>query len=352
MARPGQIDITPWGDRRRLKVGLLGGSFNPAHPGHIHASLSALTRLGLDQVWMLVSPQNPLKPVAGMAPMDERLAGARAISEAHPRLTATAIESALGTRYTADTIAVLKRRFPRIRFVWLMGADNLAQIPRWNHWLDIFRALPIAVIDRPLYSRSVLSGKAAKRFAHARVPARRLADQPAPAWTFLHIRRHPASASSIRAQAGLSLSSSPTSTVPMENTINQIAPQPQASGLALESPSKAASADALDLVTRTLDEHKAEDIVTIDLKGRTSLCDYMVIATGQSQRQVGAMAEHVVERLKTVGIRASTEGMEGCDWVLIDGGDIIVHLFRPEVRSFYNLEKMWAAPQSVPLAGE
>lgn len=355
MARSGQVDITPWGDRRRLKVGLLGGSFNPAHPGHMHAALSALTRLGLDQVWMLVSPQNPLKPVAGMASMDERLASARAISEGHPHLTATAIESALGTRYTADTIAVLRRRFPRIRFVWLMGADNLAQIPRWNQWLDIFRSLPIAVVDRPLYSRTVLSGKAPRRFAHARVPPRRLAGSPPPAWTFLHIRRHPASASSIRAQAGLSLPSSPTSTVSpvsMENAINQIAPNPQTSGLGSHSSGKATSADALDLVVRTLDEHKAEDIVTIDLKGRTSLCDYMVIATGQSQRQVGAMADHVVERLKTLGVRASTEGMEGCDWVLIDGGDIIVHLFRPEVRSFYNLEKMWGAPQSVPLAGE
>jgi nicotinate-nucleotide adenylyltransferase len=342
MARSGQADISPWGDRRRLAAGLLGGSFNPAHQGHLHAGLSALTRLGLDQVWLLVSPQNPLKSRQEMAPLAARLASARAISASHPRLAATAIETALGTRYTADTIAVLKRRFPRIRFVWLMGADNLIQIPRWGHWLDIFRALPIAVVDRPMYSRAALSAKAPKRFAHARVPPRRLAGSAAPAWTFLHIRRHPASASSIRAQAGLSLFPSQS---PKESTINQITSQSQTAeaeaSMPLESSGKAAVADALDLITRTLDDHKAENIVVIDLRGRTSLCDYMVVATGQSQRQVGAMAEHVVERLKSMGVRSSTEGLEGCDWVLIDGGDIIVHLFRPEVRTFYNLEKMW-----------
>lgn len=206
MAKSGPVEISPWGDRRRLWVGLLGGSFNPAHQGHIHVALSALTRLGLDQVWLLVSPQNPLKSTAEMAPQADRLASARALIGNHPRVIATTLESKLGTRYTADAIALLKRRFPHIHFVWIMGADNLAQIPQWNHWLDIFRALPIAVADRPLYSRAGVSAKAAKRFANARVTPRQIKTASLPAWTFLHIRRHPASASSIRAQAGLSLS--------------------------------------------------------------------------------------------------------------------------------------------------
>lgn len=109
-----------------------------------------------------------------------------------------------------------------------------------------------------------------------------------------------------------------------------------------------AAEDLVDLVTTSLDDDKAEDILVIDLCGKTSLADHMVIATGRSQRQVGAMATHLMERLKAAGSRGSVEGMPQCDWVLIDGGDILVHLFRPEVRAFYNLEKMWLGPRATP----
>ena len=119
-----------------MVVGLLGGSFDPAHAGHVHITREALKRFGLDRVWWLVSPQNPLKRTADMAPLGERLAGARALSPDR-RVVATAIESDLGTRYTADTLDALARSFPRTRFVWLMGADNLGQIPRWQRWTDI-----------------------------------------------------------------------------------------------------------------------------------------------------------------------------------------------------------------------
>lgn len=186
----------------RLRVGLLGGSFNPAHEGHLHISLAALRSLGLDRVWWLVSPQNPLKPAKGMAPHAERLAAARSMAR-HPRIVVTGIESRLNTRYTADTLVRLARRYPRIRFVWLMGADNLIQIPRWRGWTRIFHSVPVAVLARPTYSRPALSGAAAHRFAWARVSGRRahlLADLPPPAWTFLFIRRHPASATAIRAR--------------------------------------------------------------------------------------------------------------------------------------------------------
>ncbi|WP_207477897.1 nicotinate-nucleotide adenylyltransferase [Arenibaculum pallidiluteum] len=183
-----------------LAVGLLGGSFNPAHAGHRHASLEALRRLGLDAVWWLVSPQNPLKARAGMAPLAERLAGARAAAR-HPRIVPTAIESSLGSVYTAETLARLRAFFPRTRFVWLMGADNLIQIPRWQHWERIFRDVPVAVMDRPPYSSKALVGKAAQRFRGRRlkVPrARRLARTAPPAWVFLTHPLHPASASEIR----------------------------------------------------------------------------------------------------------------------------------------------------------
>ncbi len=199
MASAGRGEINRWGDRRRLRVGLLGGSFNPAHDGHRYVALTALKRLGLDQVWLLVSPQNPLKPVAGMAPFADRLAGADRMCGRHPHLRACGVETAWGTQRTADTLALFVRSFPRIRFVWLMGADNLMQIHRWSRWRRIFGTVPVAVIDRGPYSFRSLAAKAARRMAGARITREReLADHPPPAWVFLAVRRHPASASALR----------------------------------------------------------------------------------------------------------------------------------------------------------
>jgi len=183
-----------------LKVGLLGGSFNPAHDGHLHISRLALRRLALDQVWWLVSPQNPLKPAAGMASIEERMAAARA-QATDARIRVGAIEAELGTRYTVDTLAALKTRFPGVRFVWLMGADILVQMPRWKRWRSVFRAVPIAVFGRPTYSLKAVSGQVARRFVAARRLASRapdLAEMGPPAWVFLRIPLHPASASRIR----------------------------------------------------------------------------------------------------------------------------------------------------------
>ncbi len=137
--------------RKGLAVGLLGGSFNPAHGGHRRMSLAAMKRLRLDEVWWLVSPQNPLKPVAGMAPLAARLASARAVAR-HPRIRVSAIEAELGTQLTVDTVQALRRRFPQLRFVWLMGADNLLQFHRWADWRTIARTVPIVVLARPLYA--------------------------------------------------------------------------------------------------------------------------------------------------------------------------------------------------------
>lgn len=183
-----------------LKVGLLGGSFNPAHDGHRFISLYAMKALGLDRVWWLVSPQNPLKPAAGMAGLEDRLEEARGVAR-HPRIQVTALEAALGTRFTADTLAALKKRHPRTRFVWLMGADNLSQIPRWRRWTRIFGLVPVAVFRRPTYSLSASRGKAAQRFSRRRVDqqrARSLAGRKPPAWVFLQNPLHPASATAIR----------------------------------------------------------------------------------------------------------------------------------------------------------
>ncbi len=188
-------------DLRGLRVGLLGGSFNPAHDGHRHISLLALELLRLDQLWWLISPQNPLKPEAGMAPVAERLAAAESVAR-DPRIWVSDIESELETRHTADTVRVLKRRFPDTKFVWIMGADNLVQIPEWENWTAIFATVPVAIFDRPSYSSKALAGKAARRLDRWRVDeseARGLADRTPPAWTFFHTPLHPASATRIRA---------------------------------------------------------------------------------------------------------------------------------------------------------
>ena len=183
----------------RLKIGLLGGSFNPAHEGHRHISLLALKQLQLDQVWWLVSPQNPLKEQKGMAPLAERLAGAAAMAR-HPAIRASDLESRLGTRYTVDTLAALRRRWPRHGFVWMMGADNLLQLPRWHRWTEIVETTPMAIFNRPGQGHRTLAGAAAARYAGYRVrnPAM-LPLARAPAWCFLFTRLHPASSTAIRA---------------------------------------------------------------------------------------------------------------------------------------------------------
>jgi nicotinate-nucleotide adenylyltransferase len=187
-----------------MRIGLLGGSFNPAHAGHRHIIDLARRCLRLDQVWLLVSPGNPLKPQRGMAPLGERAASARTIADGR-RIVASTIELAFGTRYTVDTLRRLLQRFPRVRFVWLMGADILEQLPRWRRWLEIVRRIPFAVLPRPGYNHRALAGRAARRLACARRPmptAAVLADLAAPAWVFLRVPQHGASASAIRASRG------------------------------------------------------------------------------------------------------------------------------------------------------
>jgi nicotinate-nucleotide adenylyltransferase len=196
--------IPRFGDRRRIRIGLLGGSFNPAHAGHRHVIDISRRRLRLDQVWLLVSPGNPLKPRSGMAPLDARLASARAIADGR-RIVASAIEAAFGTRYTVDTLRMLLQRFPRAHFVWLMGADILEQLPRWRRWLEIVRRIPFAVLPRPGYNHRALAGRAARRLAGARRAMRSaavLCDFAAPAWVFLCVPQHAVSASAIRASRG------------------------------------------------------------------------------------------------------------------------------------------------------
>jgi nicotinate-nucleotide adenylyltransferase len=188
---------------RRLMTltGLLGGSFNPAHGGHRRVSLAAMAALGLDEIWWLVSPGNPLKPAADMAPLPARLASARLMARRAP-IRVTAIERALGTIYTADTLAALVRRFPDRRFVWLMGADNLAQFHRWRDWRRIAALVPIAVIGRPGYDGRALKAPAwgwLRRFVRPASMARDWTLWRPPALVLLRLPPDPTSATALRA---------------------------------------------------------------------------------------------------------------------------------------------------------
>jgi nicotinate-nucleotide adenylyltransferase len=183
-----------------LRIGLLGGSFNPPHAAHRELSLFALKRLQLDRVWWLVSPGNPLKDTRALPALTTRISAARDVAD-HPAIEVTGIEAALGTRYTVDTIAALRRRFPNVRFVWLMGADNLAQFHRWRDWERIARQVPLAVIDRPTDSFRALASPAAQalsRYRHNENQAAQLAGLDAPAWMFLHGMKSPISSTELR----------------------------------------------------------------------------------------------------------------------------------------------------------
>jgi nicotinate-nucleotide adenylyltransferase len=197
--RPLRADEAPRPAVRR-RIGLLGGSFNPAHQGHRSVSLQAMRQLRLDQVWWLVSPQNPLKEATGMAPLEQRLASARSVAAGHPRLVVTDLEQRLGTRYSIDTLRWLTRRC-RARFVWLIGADILLQLPHWRDWRRLVGLVPIAVVDREPYSYRALAGLAARRYAANRLSGRGapgLADGDPPAWVYLRLRRQKTSSTAIR----------------------------------------------------------------------------------------------------------------------------------------------------------
>ncbi|QMU58608.1 MAG: nicotinate-nucleotide adenylyltransferase [Boseongicola sp.] len=191
VARPGRV------------IGLLGGSFDPAHEGHRHISLEALKRFGLDEVWWLVSPGNPLK-ARGPAPLEERLARARDVMQ-HPRILVTALEERMGTRYTAATLQALQAQYPGVTFVWLMGADNLAQFHLWDSWRDIFAMVPIGILARPGERISARMSPAARYFRSDRLRARealKLAHVGAPAWCFVNVPMSAESSTAIRARFG------------------------------------------------------------------------------------------------------------------------------------------------------
>jgi nicotinate-nucleotide adenylyltransferase len=211
------VDKPPRSDLVRLpphgpgmRIGIFGGSFDPPHEGHLAVSLTALKVLGLDQVWWLVSPHNPLKPNAPSQDLERRIDAARALAR-DPRIKVTGVEAALGTKYTAETLRKLKPRLTGVDLVWMMGADNLANFHRWRDWQAIAANIPLAVFNRPGSALPALASPAARTLAGSRIAeshAGALAGIPAPAWVFLSSPHIPLSSTEIRAAAaGKTLSS-------------------------------------------------------------------------------------------------------------------------------------------------
>jgi len=185
------------------RIGLLGGSFNPPHRAHVAISEAVLRRLGLDQIWWLVSPGNPLKDHGDLAPLGQRMAACRALVT-NPNIKVTALEAELGSSATAVTLAYLKRRSPGVHFVWVMGGDNLAGFHRWNAWRQIAAMMPFVVADRPQWRLRALSAPAARALAAWRIPeqgSRGLPLRRPPAWVYLGVRLYDDSSTALRARA-------------------------------------------------------------------------------------------------------------------------------------------------------
>jgi nicotinate-nucleotide adenylyltransferase len=217
---PARIKARPPHAASGQAIGLLGGSFNPPHIAHRLISEAALKRLGLDKVWWVVSPGNPLKKRTPPAPLAERMRQCRAVAT-NPHIVVTDFEADLPSPYAVSTLAFLKARSPLVHFVWIMGADNLAQFDRWERWREIFTMVPVAVVDRPGWRMKALASKAAHAFAKNRMPeteAALLAHTPPPAWTFLTGPLSHASSTAIRnkskAQPGPVARRSPPETLP------------------------------------------------------------------------------------------------------------------------------------------
>ncbi len=183
---------------RGCTIALYGGSFNPAHEGHLHVAKEVLKRLDVDAVWLMVSPRNPLKAKGDIARYKKRRKSLQKLIAHHPKLHISDIEKKLGTRYTADTLDILIKTMPGTRFIWVMGADSLANFHHWYRWQHITDSLSIAVFDRPGYSIAGLVSKMARRYRHSKVPARLLGKTETPAWAYVTMPRHPASATQIR----------------------------------------------------------------------------------------------------------------------------------------------------------
>ena len=305
----------------RRRIGLLGGSFNPAHGGHRHISLEALKRLDLDEVWWLVSPQNPLKPRDGMAPLAERLRGARRDRRRHPRIRVTDSSCRLGTSATRRHGRALRRRFPRTALRLADGWRHPAPDPRWQRWRELFRAVPIAAFARPgsYCLRWPRRPRALSRRARSGRRRRGAGRHAPPAWCFFPSRLDSHSATAIRAVRPRHSERKDHLRSALTTTASRTLPEPPSG-----------RRRGCSRIVAILGRRQGRGHRRHRPRGQILVRRLHGDRLGRSNRQVVAIAEHLADRLQAGP--ASRSKASRCDWVLIDAGDVVVHLFRPEPR--------------------
>lgn len=311
------------------RIGLLGGSFNPPHQGHLQLSQQALKRLALDEVWWIVSPQNPMKSSAETGAYDQRLSLCRQLTACDKRIFVSDIEELSGLRLSADTVRLIKKLHPTSQFVWLAGSDIMDELHLWEEVGSFFAQVPIAFFARP---RSVISGlnsvmaQKMQDYRYYGHPQNLIA-QTAPRWQFYTIPMNPLSSTQLRAQQG-NRGQKRTEKL-MQTTTDKLSDKEIVTNL-------------LEQIQEAIADLKAKDVRTFDMSGQSSFADYMVLCTGNASTHVKSIARKVEENAKKAGITAlNISGENLGDWVLIDFGDIVVHIFREEVRAYYQLEKLW-----------
>lgn len=310
-----KLKLLPLGNSN-IRVGLLGGSFNPAHSGHLHISLESIKLLNLDYVIWLVLPRNPLK--SDMIDLERRVKYAKLIAR-HEKIIVSDIEKLFPTTYSSETIQILQYNYPNIKFVWIMGADNMVHIHEWYNWKKIFDLALVAVFDRKEYTKEALESEAGKCYKIIEVNSNDFSEYNLSKGSclFFKIDKSPLSSTALRNIYRKKHSNKDL--VDMSNT------------------------DYLkDIILMSLDQDQAENIVLCDLANKASFARYMVVASGRSNRHVAAMIENLMERLKKINVPSTASGLEYANWILLDVDDIIVNAFMPEYRKLYKLEQLWA----------
>ncbi len=322
------------------RVGLMGGSFNPPHAGHLQISRQAIKRLGLDQVWWLVSPQNPMKPSDETRPFDERFEECLALTADDRQIVVSDLEELLDLQMSADTMQALTAAFPATDFVWIMGSDILTELHEWELADDFVEQVPLAVFARPGSVVPALNSVMARKLADFRYtgPESQFMGFAAPAWTFINAPMVDISSTRLRAER-FAAEQRALADQPRQRggvVVGGQAPQQQ------EQARIDSAEDLRDLVMAVLEDNKAEEINLVDLSGKSSIADYMIIASGRAATHVKAISDHVQRAVKKAGGKTqNVAGQGNGDWVLLDLGDVVLHLFRPEVREFYQLDQLW-----------
>jgi nicotinate-nucleotide adenylyltransferase len=321
-------------DRKPLRIGLFGGSFNPPHTGHLYLATQAKKRLQLHAVWWLVTPQNPLKMTDDTLPYAVRMQLTRSLIAGHPGHVALALEKKWHSRSSFETVTRLQHAYPAIEFVWLMGADLLPLLPTWRQWRQFLTTIPIVVVERAGQLKTGLRLKAAilaKKSYTSIQKSARIASALNGGLCVLHLAQHPESSTRLRHL--FNHGELPLTTLGIAR--KKRAPTTKKT--------THLTAEALHhAIIASLEDSKAVDIVTVDLAGKSDIADNMVICTATSARHASSTADNIVKALKELGLAGILpEGKSTGDWLIIDAYDVIVHIFRQEVRDRYQLEKMW-----------